>query len=42
MNSLFNELIPRLDSIELAGTPELSATVFVGGLKHLPIRYSMR
>ncbi len=42
MNSFFNELIPRLDSIELAGTPELSATVFVGGLKHLPIRYSMR
>jgi cytochrome P450 len=42
MNSFFNELIPRLDSIELAGTPELSATVFVGGLKHLPIRYAMR
>ena len=42
MNSLFKELIPRLDSIELAGTPELIATVFVGGLKHLPIRYSMR
>ena len=42
MNSLFNELIPRLDSIELAGVPELTATVFVGGLKHLPIRYSMR
>ena len=42
MNSLFNELIPRLDSIELAGAPELTATVFVGGLKHLPIRYSMR
>ncbi|MDZ7885782.1 MAG: cytochrome P450 [Mycobacterium sp.] len=42
MNSLFSELIPRLDSIELAGTPELSATTFVGGLKHLPIRYSLR
>ncbi|HUL97963.1 MAG TPA: cytochrome P450 [Mycobacterium sp.] len=42
MNSLFSELIPRLDSIELASPPELSATVFVGGLKHLPIRYSMR
>jgi len=42
MTSLFNELIPRLESIEPAGTPELSATVFVGGLKHLPIRYSMR
>ena len=42
MNSLFNELIARLDSIELAGSPELAATTFVGGLKHLPIRYSMR
>ncbi len=41
MNSLFSELIPRLDSIELTGTPELSATTFVGGLKHLPIRYSL-
>jgi cytochrome P450 len=42
MNSLFTELIPRLDSIELAGPPELSATTFVGGLKHLPVRYSLR
>jgi cytochrome P450 len=42
MNSLFTELIPRLDSIEISGHPELSATTFVGGLKHLPIRYSLR
>jgi cytochrome P450 len=42
MNSLFTELLGRLDTIELAGTPELSATTFVGGLKHLPIRYSLR
>jgi cytochrome P450 len=42
MTSLFTELIPRLDSLELAGTPEHSATTFVGGLKHLPIRYSLR
>jgi cytochrome P450 len=42
MNSLFAELVPRLESIELAGEPELSATTFVGGLKHLPIRYSLR
>jgi cytochrome P450 len=34
----FAELIPRLRSIELAGTPELIKTLFVGGLKHLPIR----
>ena len=42
MNSLFTELVARLESIELAGVPELSATTFVGGLKHLPIRYSLR
>ncbi|CAN5836300.1 cytochrome P450 [soil metagenome] len=42
MNSLFTELLPRLESIELAGPPELSATTFVGGLKHLPIRYSLK
>jgi cytochrome P450 len=42
MNSLFTELIPRLESIELAGEPELAATTFVGGLKHLPIRYSVK
>ena len=42
MNSLFTELVPRLESIELAGPAELSATTFVGGLKHLPIRYSLR
>jgi cytochrome P450 len=42
MNSLFTELVPRLDSIELTGAPVLSATTFVGGLKHLPIRYSLR
>ncbi len=42
MNSLYSELLPRLESIELAGEPELSATTFVGGLKHLPIRYSLR
>ncbi len=42
LNSLFTELVPRLESIEFAGTPELSATTFVGGLKRLPVRYSMR
>jgi len=42
MNSLFTELIPRLESIELTGAPELAATTFVGGLKHLPIRYSIK
>ncbi|GBG40779.1 cytochrome P450 [Mycobacterium montefiorense] len=42
VNGLFTELLPRLKSIELNGEPELIATTFVGGLKHLPIRYSLR
>ena len=40
--ALFAELLPRLESIELAGRPEWVATTFVGGLKHLPIRYSLK
>jgi len=42
ISSFFTELIPRIRSIELAGEPEFIATTFVGGLKHLPIRYSLR
>ncbi|MCV7222186.1 cytochrome P450 [Mycolicibacterium elephantis] len=41
VNSFFTELLPRLRSVELAGAPEYVATTFVGGLKHLPLRYSM-
>ena len=42
VNSFFSELLPRLESVELAGDPQHVATTFVGGLKHLPIRYSLR
>jgi len=42
VNSFFTELVPRLKSIELSGNPEHVATTFVGGLKHLPVRYSLR
>ena len=41
INSFFTALLPRLKSIELAGEPDLMATTFVGGLKHLPIRYDL-
>ncbi len=41
INSFFSELVPRLKSIELAGPAEHMATIFVGGLKHLPIRYTL-
>ncbi len=32
----------RVDDLRLAGEPSRSATVFVGGLKHLPVSYRMR
>ncbi|MFW3114205.1 cytochrome P450 family protein [Mycobacterium haemophilum DSM 44634] len=41
VSSFFTELVPRLKSIELTGDPEFIATTFVGGLKHLPVRYSL-
>ena len=42
INSFFTELIPRIKSIELAGEPELISTLFVGGLKRLPIRITLK
>jgi cytochrome P450 len=42
VGSFFTELLPRLEAVELAGDPQHVATTFVGGLKHLPIRYSLR
>lgn len=39
--SFFTELLPRLKSIELSGDPQFTATTFVGGLKHLPVSYSL-
>ncbi|MBS9534909.1 cytochrome P450 [Mycobacterium sp. M1] len=42
INSFFSELIPRLDEIEMTAAPQLISTTFVGGVKHLPIRYRLR
>jgi cytochrome P450 len=39
--ALFAELVPRVKSIELAGAPAYMETLFVGGPKRLPIRYTM-
>ena len=39
MRILWEELIPRLKSLELAGEPSAAAAAFVGGPKRLPIRY---
>ena len=41
LKALFRELLPRLKSVELAGDPKWMKTIFVGGLKTLPIRYEV-
>ncbi|MGH6632920.1 MAG: cytochrome P450, partial [Sphingopyxis sp.] len=40
MRILMEELLPRLKSLELAGEPARVESVFVGGLKRLPIRFA--
>jgi cytochrome P450 len=42
MRIFWEELLPRLESLELAGEAALSAATFVGGPKHVPIRYRMQ
>ncbi|NDD96374.1 MAG: cytochrome P450 [Actinobacteria bacterium] len=42
LKAFFKELLPRLDHIELAGDPKWMKTIFVGGLKTLPVSYSLR
>ena len=39
MRILYEELLPRLKSVELAGLPRMSEALFVNGLKSLPIRF---
>ena len=41
LKALFAELLPRLRHVELDGEPALMKTVFVGGLKRLPIRFDL-
>ena len=41
MRILMEELLPRLESLELAGEPARVESVFVGGLKRLPIRFEI-
>jgi cytochrome P450 len=42
MRILFEELIPRLRTVELTGEPRRSASTFVGGPKTLPIRFTLQ
>ncbi|MHB8530051.1 MAG: cytochrome P450 [Caulobacteraceae bacterium] len=41
MRILWEELLPRLTSLEFAGEPVRAEAAFVGGPKRLPIRYRM-
>jgi len=41
MRIFFEELLSRVDSVEIAGKPQRSASIFIGGPKMLPIRFTM-
>lgn len=41
MRIFFEELLPRLERIEIAGTPRRSASIFIGGPKTLPVRFKL-
>jgi cytochrome P450 len=41
MRILYEELLPRLKSVELAGEPKMSQALFVNGLKGLPLRFEL-
>jgi cytochrome P450 len=40
MRALFDELVPRLGSLELTGPPVLKLSNFVSGFKSLPVRFT--
>jgi cytochrome P450 len=42
VRTLLAKVLERVDTIELDGAPQWSATHFVSGVKHLPISYTMR
>jgi cholest-4-en-3-one 26-monooxygenase len=42
MQLMFSRLVERLQSVELAGPVERLRSSFLGGVKHMPIRYRLR
>ena len=42
LQSFFRELINRVEHIELNGEPRFVEGSFVGGVKYLPVRYTMK
>jgi cytochrome P450 len=41
MRIFFEELLPRLDWVEIDGEPRRSTSFFIGGPKSLPVRFKM-
>jgi hypothetical protein len=39
---MFRQLAERLETVELTGPIARMRSSFVGGIKHMPIRYKMR
>ena len=42
VRTLLNAILARVETIELAAEPEWSGSHFVSGVKHLPVRYTLR
>ena len=42
LRAFLRELLPRLEALELTAQPTYASTTFVGGPKHVPIRYRIR
>ena len=42
VRTMLSKLLERTTAIDLAGEPQWSATHFVSGVKHLPIRYTLK
>ncbi len=42
VSCFFRELLPRLKDMQFNGEPEWVKAIFVGGLKSMPVRYSLR
>ncbi len=40
MRALFNELLPRIATLEMAGEPVLKVSNFVSGFKSLPVSFT--
>jgi cytochrome P450 len=42
LQAMFRQLAERIDKVELGGPIQRMRSSFVGGIKHMPIRYSLR